>query len=342
MKTTATNRKVRELLTQLREGKLIPRPDFQRRLVWSNRDKSAFLDTVLLNYPFPEVYVAAGEVDVETGEGKELLVDGQQRLTTLRQYFTASPDLVLYGNVKPYAELTKEQKEGFLQYDVVVRDLGLVDIEILRGVFQRINATRYALNAMEIHNSRFEGAFKAFGEEFAQRPFFDNHRVFSASEVRRMQDVRFALTLGVTALSTYFNRDDELEEYLRRYNDEFPGRQDLDRELDIVLEFIDAMDHPPTSRLWKKADLFTAAVELHTVRFKRQKVIKPAAIAQVLLDFYSKVDNVELRGEPDSAPSRYYKAALQATNDRSSRVSRGEILRSLFEATAAVAQPSGQ
>jgi uncharacterized protein with ParB-like and HNH nuclease domain len=333
MKTTATNRKVRELLTHLREGRLIPRPDFQRRLVWNNRDKSAFLETVLLNYPFPEVYVAAGEVDVETGEGKELLVDGQQRLTTLRQYFTASPDLVLYGGVKPYAELTKEQKENFLQYDVVVRDLGLVDIEILRAVFQRINATRYALNAMEIHNSRFEGEFKAFGEQFAQRAFFENHRVFSASEIRRMQDVRFALTLGATALSTYFNRDDELEDYLRRYNDEFPARVDIERELDTVLEFIDAMGVAATSRLWKKADLFTVVIELHAQIYKRQKPITAADVAPALADFYSRVDNVELRGEPDSPPSRYYKAALQATNDRSSRVTRGEILRVVLEAT---------
>src|SRR5579862_5233870 len=113
MKTTATNRKIRELLTQLREGTLIPNPDFQRRLVWNNKDKSKFLETVLLNFPFPEVYVAAGAVDVETGEGKELLVDGQQRLTTLRQYFTASPDLTLSGGVKPYADLTKEEKESF-------------------------------------------------------------------------------------------------------------------------------------------------------------------------------------------------------------------------------------
>src|SRR5215207_7440753 len=165
MRTTATNRKVRELLTSLREGRLIPRPDFQRRLVWSNKDKSAFLDTVLLNYPFPEVYVAAGNVDVETGVGTELLVDGQQRLTTLYQYFNASPDLVLSGNVTPYARLSRDEKEQFLQYDVVVRDLGAVDIDVLRGDFQRINATKYALNAMEIHNSRYEGEFKKFAEE---------------------------------------------------------------------------------------------------------------------------------------------------------------------------------
>jgi uncharacterized protein with ParB-like and HNH nuclease domain len=332
MKTTATNRKVRELLTRLREGKLIPNPDFQRRLVWSNKDKSAFLETVLLNYPFPEVYVAAGEVNVETGEGTELLVDGQQRLTTLLQYFTGSPDLILYGGVKPYAELTREKKEAFLQYDVVVRDLGLVELDVLRNVFQRINATRYALNAMEIHNSRFEGEFKAFGEQFAQRPFFENHRVFSASEIRRMQDVRFALTVGATALGTYFNRDDELEEYLRRYNDDFPMRTDLERELDGVLEFIDQMNIPGTSRIWKKADLVTAIVEIHTARFKRQKTMDPTRFAQALVAFYAEVDDPELRGAPESDASRYYKAALQATNDRSSRATRGEIIRKLIDA----------
>jgi hypothetical protein len=335
MKTTGTNRKIRELLSQLRDGKLIPRPDFQRRLVWSNKDKSAFIETVLLNYPFPEVYVAAGEVDLETGEGKELLVDGQQRLTTLRQYFTASPDLILYGGVAPYADLTKEQKEAFLQYDVVVRDLGLVDIDVLRAVFRRINATRYALNAMEIHNSRFEGEFKAFGEDFAQRAFFESHRVFSASEVRRMQDVRFALTVGTTALSAYSNRDDELEEFLKRYNDEFPMRADLERELDGVLEFIDTMRFPTTSRLWKKADLFSAMVELHGALYKRHMTIAPDRAASALSELYAKVDDPEGRSEPDTDPARYYKAALQATNDRSSRVTRGEILRRLFDSATA-------
>jgi hypothetical protein len=330
MKTTATNRKVRELLTHLREGKLIPRPDFQRRLVWNNKDKSSFLETVLLNYPFPEVYVAAGDVNVETGEGTELLVDGQQRLTTLLQYFSGSPDLVLYGGVQPYLALTREQKETFLQYDVVVRDLGLVEIDVLRNVFRRINATRYALNAMEIHNSRFEGDFKVFGEQFAQHPFFETHRVFSASEIRRMQDVRFALIVSVTALSTYFNRDDELEEYLRRYNDEFPMATDLKRELDAVLDLVDRMGFPPTSRLWKKADLFTAVIELHAAMFKRHVELLPAVVANSLGHFYSEVDDAERHGGPDSDPSRYYRAALQASNDRGSRVTRGEIVRRIL------------
>jgi hypothetical protein len=331
MKTTATNKKVRELLTLLREGSLIPRPDFQRRLVWNNKDKSAFLETVLKNYPFPEIYVAAGDVNVETGEGNELLVDGQQRVTTLQQYFTGSPDLVLHGSVKAYSQLTKEEKEAFLQYDVVVRDLGHVEIDIIRSVFQRINATRYALNAMEIHNSRYEGEFKAFGEDLAQRPFFENHRVFSASEIRRMQDVRFALAVGVTVLSTYFNRDDELEEYLARYNDEFLMRDDLLRELDSVFELIEQLRFAAASRLWKKADLFTAIVELYRAICKRGQELTPGPFARTLESFYARVDDPEARADPESDASQYYKAALQATNDRSSRVKRGEVFERLIE-----------
>ena len=330
MKTTATNRKVRELLTALRHKKLVPRPDFQRRLVWNNKDKSAFLETVLLSYPFPEIYVAAGEVDVETGEGTELLVDGQQRVTTLNQYFTASPDLVLYGQVKPYADLSKDEKEAFLQYDVVVRDLGRVDLDVVKSVFQRINATKYALNAMEVHNARYEGQFKEFAEQFAQRPFFEVHHLFSATEIRRMHDVRFAVTIAASVLSTYFHRDDAIEDFLSRYNDEFPMRFDLEKELDLTLEFIEGMGSPETSRIWKKADLLTAIVELHAALFKRQWKLDAVKVSKAFEEFFMQVDDPDARGPSDSPAAMYHKAAFQGTNDRGNRITRGEILRGVI------------
>lgn len=334
MKTTATNRKVRELLTQLREGKLEPRPEFQRRLVWSNKDKSSFLDTVLKNYPFPEIYVAAGEVDVETGEAKEMLVDGQQRITTLYQYFTGSSDLKLSSSVAPYATLQVSDKEAFLQYDVVVRDLGKVPVDEIKEVFRRINATRYALNAMEIHNARYEGDFKQFAEEIAQSGFFDSHKVFNATEIKRMQDTRFVLTVACTLLSTYFNRDDDVEEFLRQYNDEFPHRLRLADEMRSVFAFIDDLSLPPDSRAWKKVDLFTLLVEIHRALEKEQMSLDPASLRPALLEFYRQVDaSSDAAVNGDEQVAKYYKAALQATNDRRSRISRGEALRSVIHSS---------
>jgi hypothetical protein len=110
-------------------------------------------------------------------------------------------------------------------------------------------------------------------------------------------------------------------------------RADLERELDAVLEFIEAMRLPATSRIWKKADLFSAMVELHGAVFKRHKPIAPDRVAAALSDLYAKVDDPEQRADAEADAGKYYKAALQATNDRSSRVARGEILRRLLDST---------
>ena len=338
MKTTATNRRVRELLTGIRDGTLVPRPEFQRRLVWSNKDRVSFIETVIHGYPFPEIYVAAGDVDLESGEATELLVDGQQRVTTLNQYFAGAPDLRLPANLKPYSGLSKAEKEQFLQYDVVIRDLGKLSIEDIRQVFRRINATRYALNAMEIHNARYEGQYKEFAEALAQEPFFEKHRIFSPADIRRMLDTLFVLQVVTTVLSTYFNRDSEIENYLQNYNDEFPAATSVESEIKTVLALIDEMDLPSGSRAWKKADLFTLLIELHRARFKTKLSLQPAALALQIQEFYKLVEGIGLEGLPAAADPKlaeqaksYYFAALQATNDRSSRTARGEAIRLVIE-----------
>ena len=338
MKTTATNRRVRELLIGIRDGTLIPRPEFQRRLVWSNRDRVSFIETVILGYPFPEIYVAAGDVDLESGEANEMLVDGQQRVTTLNQYFTGAPGLRLPAKLKPYSGLSKAEKEQFLQYDVVIRDLGKLSIEDIRQVFRRINATRYALNAMEIHNARYAGQYKEFSEALAQEPFFEKHRIFSPADIRRMLDTLFVLQVVTTVLSTYFNRDSEIENYLQNYNDEFPAATTIKSEMKTVLALIDEMDLPSGSRAWKKADLFTLLIELHRARFKTKLSLQPAALAIQIQEFYKLVEGIGLEELPAGSDPKlaeqaktYYFAALQATNDRSSRTARGEAIRRVIE-----------
>ncbi|MDY6867421.1 MAG: DUF262 domain-containing protein [Chloroflexota bacterium] len=333
MKTTATNRKIRELLTKLRDGHLEPRPEFQRRLVWSNKDKCSFIETVLLNLPFPEIYVAAGDVDVETGEAKEMLVDGQQRITTLYQYFIGSEDLKLKNKIRPYNLLTDEEKENFLQYDVVVRDLGKIGIDEIREVFSRINATRYALNAMEIHNARYEGKYKKFAEKIAQKHFFDNHKIFSAGEIRRMQDTRFALIIVTTVLSTYFNRDSEIENYLRQYNDDFPQATIVEKGIDKTTNFIEELNLDQSSRAWQKADLFSLIVEIYWILNKNGQQLEPSKLSSLLNNFYFEVNSLsnENPGKVTEDVSKYYRAALQATNDRGNRITRGEVIREILK-----------
>ena len=330
MRTTATNRKLRELLLAVRDEKLVPQAAFQRRLVWTTRHKLALIQTVLEGFPFPEIFLAAGDVDPNSGEAVELLVDGQQRISTLFQYFTGSDLLKLPSDMHPFKELSDDEKREFLQYDVVVRDLGRVDHKAIVEIFTRINSTSYDLNAIELHNARYDGAFKKFGERVTDLDFFADHRTFTATDIRRMNDLRFALWIGVTFLSTYFHRDVQLEEYLNEYNDDFPRENQLIVEIRCVLEFINECSFPDNCRCWKKADLFTLIIELQRALVRDDIALSPHQVHKRLIEFYGRVDEVDPTELNDTQVFTYHKAALQASNDRSNRIRRGDIIADLL------------
>lgn len=335
MRTTATNRKLRLLLRGIHENTLIPRPEFQRRLVWTNKDKQKFIDTVLKGYPFPEIYIAAGSVNPTTGEGTEMLVDGQQRITTLNQYFTGNKALRLGADIPSYKKLSEAEKIEFLEYEVVVRDLGSMSTDNIRDIFRRINATGYSLNAMEIHNARFNGEFKQFAEKVAQLGFFDDHHIFSANEVRRMRDVNFALVFIITIMSSYFNRDDEVETYLENYNDDFPEAIDLESKIKRVFGFIDACQFDPASRVWKRSDLLSLLVELYRLLVRDAMDLQPDYVSTKLVPFYKHVDlfvksPIVQLGTDSAEIAEYARLASQATNDRGTRIRRGEIIREIL------------
>lgn len=331
MDTSASNRRLRTLLTAIGNGTLIPQPDFQRRLVWTNKDKVEFVRTVLEGYPFPEVYIAAGKVDPKTGEGSEVLVDGQQRLTTLYQYFKGSPDIKVSNKIPKYSELQEDKQIEFLEYRVVVRDMGNMPVDEIREVFKRINSTSYGLNAMELHNSRFNGEFKMLGEDISELPFFEDHKVFTSSDIKRMNDVKYCLTMIIAAMSTYTNRDKELEEFLEKYNEEFPEKEQVMSEFSSTLQFIDKLNFDNTSRAFKKADFYSLFVEIHRAIHKEKIVLDASCVRASLDDFYNKVELASVGGVPDdSEHMQYYKAALQASNDRSSRITRGNLIRGVI------------
>jgi hypothetical protein len=327
MRTSSTNKKVREIIQMVKEGKLIPRPEFQRRLVWTHKDKDHFLDTILRSYPFPEIYLADGDVDLESGEGTQLLVDGLQRVSTLVEYFDGSPNLRLL-TLLPYRDLPEDEKREFLQYDIAVRDLGSVRKDELVEVFRRINATKYSLLDIEVNNAVYGGALKQFAEVIAADPFFIENRVFNAQDFKRMGDLRYALGLIITFLRGYFNRDDAFGELLQRYNDEFPERDQIEGRLIRCFDLISECGFEPKSRLWKKADLFTVIVELDIAFRSDVLVPEPSELLAIITNFYNRIEAGGLAtGEIAGV---YYKAAIQATNDKVNRLRRATIIGGLI------------
>ena len=291
-------RRVSDLIKDVEDGTLTLRPLFQRRLVWTNIVKDHFLETVMLGLPFPEIFIATGEIDTHTMKRKNLLVDGQQRISTLCQYVQGSEDLVL-SKVKAYGELTEKEKSTFLDYKVAVRDLGTVTDEQVKEIFSRINSTDYSLNAIERLNARFSGAYKQFCDKLSQHPFFDRHNVFSMADIRRMRDLDFCVILTTTLQSTYYNRDELNMDYLQRYNDSFPKGRKLAKELDAIFEFIERCDFPKKSRAWKKTDLLTLIVEVYTSVVVKGNPLEVERVSAALAEFYAQVDETFAMGGSD-------------------------------------------
>ena len=327
MKTAPTNKKVREIISSVREGRIEPRPEFQRRLVWKIDDKNHFLDSVLKGYPFPEIYLADGEVDLETGQGTQLLVDGLQRVNTLVQYFGGIADLKL-KTIPPYKDLSDDQKQAFLQYDVAVRDLGKLTGEEIVEVFKRLNATKYSLMDIEISNAVYTGEFKEFADQISLHTFFENHRVFNAPDYRRMGDLRFALLLVITALGGYFNRDDEFENYLKRYDDYFNLKTSLLKSFNTIFDFIDECGFDKKSRIWRKVDLFTLFTELYIAIIQDNLNLQPSFVVSVIQSFYDSINTNTI--DDNEISGIYYKSAVQASNDRMNRIRRGIIVGSIL------------
>lgn len=66
------------------KGNLDMSPSYQRNAVWTTRQKSYLVDSILNGYPIPEIYIQE-EVDDE-GHSKFIIVDGQQRLRAVLEF----------------------------------------------------------------------------------------------------------------------------------------------------------------------------------------------------------------------------------------------------------------
>jgi hypothetical protein len=334
----ASNERITNLINQVGDGSLIPRPDFQRRLVWTDKHRRNFIETVLRHYPFPEIYIATIAVDGETGKSTRILVDGQQRISTLRAYFLGDDSLRLGKDIPAFDELKTDARKRFLQYQVTVRDLGELRMKTIKEIYRRINSTNYALNNMENLFAQYDGPFRRFCEWVSEHQFFADREIFKESDKKRMFDLSFAITLVVSVLQGYPHRNDEHENFLGKYNVAFPQEKKLRAEFEAIFEKISAFGLPSSSRAWRQIDLLTLLSETHHALFQDRLDVDSHGRGKELKNFYAEVDLFD-ESQEDGSPSvefapqviAYLKAATRASTDRYSRVQRGEIIESVLK-----------
>ena len=76
------------VISQLKRKNIDLFPKFQRRDAWSKASKSKFIESLILGLPVPQIILA----EKKDKRGSYIVIDGKQRLLTLRQFFSDQPD----------------------------------------------------------------------------------------------------------------------------------------------------------------------------------------------------------------------------------------------------------
>lgn len=337
IETNSTTPRVSDLYKQIRDGALILKPPFQRNFVWTMRHQEEFIDTILKGFPFPEVYVCDGEIDTISFNSTTLVIDGQQRLTTIKRYIEGEGSDE-FKKIPKYIELSNEQKESFLGYKVVVRNIGNVEENIIREVFRRINLTKFSLDAIEIQNAIYDGEFIQTAKNILDSVDIKDYGVLKNSELDRMADLHYILLIMATIENGgYFSQDGELENIINKFNEEYPQKDYMIQVLVSAFSLVDKSNLPPDSVWFRKSNFFSLLVELSVFIIQRNvktstsdpvKVLPVIDTLATLLNTFSK--NLYKFKDSKSPYKEYYPCMYQGTNNRKSRIIRSETIQQMI------------
>lgn len=219
------------------EGSLEMHPPFQRNPVWTDKQRSFLMDTILKGYPIPEVYLQE-KMDAE-GRSITVVVDGQQRIGAVLGFIAGDFSIdetqsTRWGGMA-FSELSEADKIAFYKYKFVIRVLPDIDEDEIRNIFKRINQNNVALNEQELRQSTYRGDFIQSMNAIANKVYWDDLALFSPQKVRRMKDVEFISELAVAYLNGLQNKKIKLDYFYALYEQEYPEREDVEELFDKVV-----------------------------------------------------------------------------------------------------------
>ena len=266
------NRKtVNEIFTMFDEGKLIVDDTYQRRSVWSEKDKVRLIETILLQLVIPELFFWKADTDPETGVSTTHIVDGQQRIKAIYSFinneFKLKPQYLLDGSIKAeysnkyFKDLDAETRKAFWNYQLMIIE---IDSKATRDdiitMFNRLNLTDYSLNDQEKRNS-VSGEFAALARELSDNPLWDEKRLFTGPDEKRMKDVEFCASIVLLYRKGIIDQTDQ-SALNQAYEELQIGYKDAERDKEAVCAAIETISlffvsDSVTKFLRRKAQLYT-------------------------------------------------------------------------------------
>ncbi|MET7242477.1 DUF262 domain-containing protein [Methylobacterium sp. EM32] len=329
--TETTRRSISWLRRTNEDGRLEMTPPYQRGPVWSEQQKSALIETVLLEYPIPEIYMQ--DVVTEDGGERHIVVDGQQRIRAVLEFISDEFAISHTGSRwegLSFSELRGEDRIKIYEYSFVTRLLPTIPEEQIRAIFQRINRNTVSLNSQELRHATYWGEFIKLMESLSDLEFWSNINIFSANDRRRMLDTEFVSELTVAYLNGLQNKKGKLEDFYQMYEVDFDKTENVRSCFFSVLGEIEgALPEIRKTRFRKKSDFYTlflvlaAVKKLFPLTEERRK-----SLGDTLREFGDNVDKYLNNNEAisDDNVAEYARYVERAASDLGSRRARARAL----------------
>lgn len=200
-------------------GKLDIQPNFQRHFVWDAKKASRLIESALLDIPLPVIYLS------EEMDGKEHVIDGQQRLTAFFSFidgkFPDGKEFWLTG-LKVFDELNKKyfrELDDKLQDKIRYCKIHTItfkresDSNLKFDIFERLNTGAVSLNDQELRNCVYRGEYNDELKKLSEDADFMYLLGLSGPD-KRMKDVALALRFAGFYHSTYLNYKPPMRKFL--------------------------------------------------------------------------------------------------------------------------------
>ena len=165
--TSGTDYDIAGLVNRLRKKDIII-PPFQRSYVWSLRDASRFIESLLFGLPVPNIFLS-----VEPDTQRLLVVDGRQRLSTIQYFYDGiwpltKREFALKGTGGKYETYTykslsesdrRRLDNASLRASIIRQDSPSEDSSSVYHVFERLNTSGVSLTPQEIRAAIYHGKF---------------------------------------------------------------------------------------------------------------------------------------------------------------------------------------
>lgn len=333
------------LVNDISKGSLIPDAYFQRNLVWRETHKKDFIKTILMGYPFPEIFISKGKIDVETMTTVSCIVDGQQRTNAISTFIENKFDV----DGLFYKDLTEDNKSTFLKYEIAVIELDIEnDDPQVKDIFQRINRTSNSLTiieklASEYSTSEFMLVAKLLTEQidlsleaktlFKEDPainpdfykwakpqktskiskLFTSKNIFTTGEISKKNNLMYVLNIMSSFLEGLYNRNDRVVDLLNDYSLSFQDKDQIIRIFTRTSEIYSSLKLKPKSYWYNKANFFSlfVAIAMHLDSGNDIDIVR---LKEYLIEFETDVNE------------EYRVAANEGVNNKNERLIRHRFI----------------